>query len=98
MRFEWDEEKNRANIRKHQLDFADVRKVFARPLLVDLDERKEYGEDRWFGIGLLDRTRIVVVVFTEPAPDVIRIISFRKALGYERKRYEEAFKDEFGAI
>jgi uncharacterized DUF497 family protein len=72
MRFDWDEEKNRANIRKHQLDFADAWKVFARLLLVDLDERKEYGEDRWLGIGLLDRTRIVVVVFTEPATDVIR--------------------------
>jgi hypothetical protein len=98
MRFEWDEEKNQANIRKHQLDFVDARKVFARPLLVALDERKDYGEDRWVGIGMLDYSRIVVVVFTEPAEDIIRIVSFRKALAYERERYEQAFRDEFGAF
>lgn len=98
MRFEWDWEKNRTNIRRHQLDFADVEKVFARPLLVFPDERKEYGEDRFVGIGLLDDTRIVVVVYTEPNEDVIRVISFRKALAHERKRYEQAFRDEFGVF
>jgi len=95
MRFEWDEEKNRGNIRKHKLDFVDAWKVFVRPLLRTLDDRKDYGEDRWVGIGLLDNTRIVVVVFAEPAQDVIRVISFRKALADERKQYEKAFRDEF---
>jgi len=28
MQFEWDEEKNRANIRKHKLDFVDAWKIF----------------------------------------------------------------------
>ena len=96
MRFEWDTEKNRTNISKHQLDFADVWKVFTRPVLVFPDERIDYGEDRFIAIGLLDETRVVVVVYTESDKDVIRVISFRKALTHERKRYGQAFRDEFG--
>jgi uncharacterized DUF497 family protein len=34
MRFEWDERKNRINIRKHGLDFADAEEMFMHPLLV----------------------------------------------------------------
>lgn len=86
MRIEWDEQKNQANIRKHALDFADAREVFQRPILRALDERKEYGEDRWIGLGLLDLFRVVVVVFTQPDEETVRIISMRKALSHERKR------------
>ena len=95
MRFIWDEHKNQANILKHGLDFADAPSIFAHPLLVNLDERVEYDEDRWVGIGLL-QMRVVVIVFTEPAEGEIRIISLRKATSHERKRYEQAYKDELG--
>jgi uncharacterized DUF497 family protein len=43
--FEWDEQKNKENIRKHGLDFADAPEVFLGPLLTDLDTRKDYGEN-----------------------------------------------------
>ena len=89
MRFEWDEAKNQANIRKHGLDFADAWKVFTAPMLVALDDRQEYGEARWIGIGLL-QGRVVVVVFVE-RKDIVRIISLRKALSHERKRFEARF-------
>ncbi len=89
MRFEWDEEKNTVNIRNHKIDFADVPSIFNGPMLVELDEREDYGEDRWIGIGIL-RNIVAVVVFTEPWQDTIRIISARKANKYERKRYEQA--------
>ena len=100
MRIEGDQRKNRANVRKHQLDFADAWKVFLRPLLVALDERSglEFPEDRLIGIGMLDETRNVVIVFTELNEDVIRVISLRKALAHERERYQEAFRDEFGSV
>lgn len=89
MRFEWDEEKNAGNIRKHNIDFADVPSVFNGPMLVELDEREDYGEERWIGIGFL-RNIVAVVVFAEPRQDTIRIISARKANKYERKKYERA--------
>lgn len=96
MRFEWDEEKNQANIYKHGLDFADVWEIFSGPMLIALDDRQDYGEDRWFGLGSL-RARVVVVVFTEREPDTMRIISIRKALSHERQRYEETLRDRLGS-
>jgi hypothetical protein len=95
MKFEWDQQKNRTNVEKHNLNFADAPKVFRLPLRISLDERQDYGEDWWIGIGILDG-RVVVVVFTEPNEQTIRIISLRKALPYERKRYEQYLRDELG--
>lgn len=89
MLFEWDEDKNRANIQKHKIDFADIPAIFNGPMVVELDEREDYGEERWIGIGFL-RDIVVVVVFTERRQDTIRIISARKANKHERKRYEQA--------
>ena len=96
MKFEWDEKKNQTNVQIHGFDFTDAHKIFNLPMLTKLDARKDYGEDRWVGIGLLE-LRVVVIVYTEPSPDTIRVISLRKALSYERKRYEQEYKDEFGA-
>ncbi len=79
MKFEWEGEKNQPNIAKHEIDFADAPKVFSLPLRISLDERENYGEDRWIGIGMLEG-RVVIVVFTEPDEQTIRIISLRKAL------------------
>lgn len=96
MNFEWDEEKNRANIRKHGLDFADTWEIFEGPMPTALDEREGYGEDRWMSAGLL-RGRVVVLVFTERGEDTIRVISLRKALKHERIKYEQAIRDGLGA-
>ena len=89
MKFDWDEEKNAANIRKHKIDFSDVPPIFASPMLMELDERLDYGEDRWTGIGILS-SMVVVVVFVERRQDTTRIISARKANQHERKKYEQA--------
>lgn len=95
MRFEWDEQKRRSNILKHGFDFRDAWKVFNFPMLVALDDRQDYGEDRWIGIGMLE-TRVVVVVFTERSENTIRIISMMKAVTDERIRYEQLLRDELG--
>ena len=63
MNFEWDERKNAINLAKHGFDFADAPSVFDLPMVVDLDLRENYGEDRWIGIGLLNG-RVVVIVYT----------------------------------
>lgn len=96
MRFEWDEEKNRANIQKHGLNFADAWEIFERPMLTALDTREDYGEDRWISVGFL-RERVVVVVFAERSADTTRIISLRKALKHELTRFEETLRDGLGA-
>ena len=95
MNFEWDERKNESNIAKHRFNFADAPCIFNLPMLVILDDREDYGEARWVGIGLLDG-RVVVVVYTELDEKTIRIISLRKALSHERKRYEQYLKNRLG--
>lgn len=64
-------------------------------MLAGLDQREDYGEDRWIGIGLL-RGHVVVVVFTELIAETIRVISLRKALKHERIKYEQAITDGLG--
>jgi uncharacterized DUF497 family protein len=91
-RFEWSEEKNRYNIRKHGISFSESISVFRHPHLARLDNRESYGEDRWLAIGWI--TLILgVVVFTEREDDQgnksIRIISARKATIREIEYYEK---------
>lgn len=92
MQFEWDEAKNLKNIRKHEIDFADVLEMFDSPMLIELDTRFEYDEDRWFGIGFLGNG-VAVVVWTERQSNTIRIISARRANRYERQRFEQYLSD-----
>jgi uncharacterized protein len=94
MNFEWDERKNEINVDKHGFDFADANQVFDLPMVVELDERDD-GEAQWIGTGML-YGRVVVVVYTEPDEEIIRIISLRKALSYERKRYGQYLKNRLG--
>jgi len=92
-RFEWDENKNRQNIRKHGVDFVDAEEMFRGILLFSTDVREDYGENRWVGIGTI-RGRTAVVVFTERGPATIRIISLRKATRRENEHYKKAVADQ----
>ncbi len=89
MKFEWDDEKNRENMRRHGIDFADATEVFGHPMLTSLDDREDYGEDRWIGIGLMQDIVAVVVYVEWIEEDRVRFISARPALRHERKRYQE---------
>lgn len=95
MQFEWDEKKRRKNIRKHGFDFRDAWQIFNFPMLVALDDREDYGEDRWIGIGML-KAQVVIVVYTEPNENNIRIISMMKALTHERIKYEQLLRNQLG--
>lgn len=89
MHFEWDDNKNRINIRKHGIDFADVIDIFRHPMLTLLDDREDYGEERWIALGWI-KAVIGVVVYVEREGDVIRIVSARKATKNEVRRYEQS--------
>jgi uncharacterized DUF497 family protein len=90
--FEWDDDKNHENIRKHGFDFGDAWEIFQAPFVIDLDLRTDYGEDRWIVIGLLG-SRTVVVTFTLRGTQTIRIVSLRKASRHEREKFEEEIGD-----
>jgi uncharacterized DUF497 family protein len=96
MEFEWDDKKNASNMRKHGFDFTDAAEIFSGPMLIIPDEREDYGEDRWLGIGML-QSRQVVILYTQRGEDAIRVISPRKAHAHERKQFEAFLRDRLGA-
>lgn len=54
MKFQWDDAKRAVNLEKHGFDFADASRISNSPFFVELDDREDYGEDRWIGAGLLE--------------------------------------------
>ena len=88
MDFEWDLAKSNSCQTSRNFDFAYVISVFADPtLLLEHDQRWDYGEERFRALGLIDE-KVFVVVFTR-RHKAIRIISARRANGREVKRYEK---------
>lgn len=53
--FEWDEEKNRANLRKHNVDFEEASKVFLDDNRLEFED-DDPAEDRWNVIGFVGNT------------------------------------------
>ena len=86
--FEWNDEKATSNFKKHGVNFDLVRTVFRDPFAIELlDDREDYGEERYILIGLSENG-ILVVVHTE-RNERNRIISARKAEPNERRYYHE---------
>jgi uncharacterized protein len=88
VQFEWDENKNQTNIRKHGIDFRDAIDVFNHPVLTWPDGREDYGEERWIALGWM-KALMGVVIYVERRADTVRIVSARKATRQETKRYEQ---------
>ena len=88
--FEWDPEKAKRNIRKHQVDFEEASSVFDDPMFITvIDEEHSGDEERYITIGFSNKNRLLLVAHTE-RDDYIRLISARKATKDEEKFYEEA--------
>lgn len=87
--FEWDEDKARNNLVKHQVSFEEAKTVFGDPLSVTIsDPDHSRDEDRYLDIGRSAGDRLLVVVYTE-RDTAIRLISCRRATQAERRIYEE---------
>ena len=67
--FEWDEAKNRSNIRKHGVDFAIAKRIFLGALVTEIDGRGEYGEIRYRSIGSVQGGVMVVAGGVIPKRD-----------------------------
>jgi uncharacterized DUF497 family protein len=90
MRYSWDPKKNAANIAKHRIDFADAAALFEGPAIVRQDRRKDYGENRFIALGILEGI-VLSLVFTDRSAGERRIISFRRANRKERRSFRETF-------
>jgi uncharacterized DUF497 family protein len=92
MRFEWDEQKNRANRREHGVSFETAQRVFDDSLQLSRLDYEENEEERWQTIGLIEGEVVLVVAHTyrqQGDDEIIRIISARKATRHERRHYEK---------
>ena len=88
MQFTCDPAKNERNIRERGLDLSDARFLWDAPLLVWIDTRRDYGEVREAGLGMLN-DRVMAVCWVKRGADHIHIFSFRKANAREKKRYQD---------
>lgn len=95
-RFEWDSNKERININKHDgVTFALASTVLHDPLAITIfdDEHSAY-EERWVSIGQAANGQTLVVVHTFVQLDAqhveVRLISARKADKQERQDYVTA--------
>jgi len=84
--FEWDEEKRRANVAKHHIDFIVATEVFADPRQFSYRSPHRSNEERYVSVGKV-REKIIAVVFTQRGGN-LRIISARAARKNERERYD----------
>ena len=83
MRISYDPEKRKWTLTKRGLDFDDAGQVFAGVTVDAVDDRRDYGEQRWQTYGFL-RERLVTVVWTD-REGARHIISMRKCNDREQK-------------
>ena len=89
--FEWDEHKNTANVKKHNVSFEEAVSVFydEMALLID-DPEHSLEEERFIILGFSKRANLLVVCHCyRNEQSVIRIISARHATKHESKQYSE---------
>ncbi len=90
-RFEWDEEKDSINRKKHGFGFEEITDVFDDPyFLVRYDAKHSSSEERWNGIGCINGLLVLVTTFTES--DRTRIISAQRADNEVKEVYYDYIK------
>lgn len=87
--FEWDENNNLANQKKHKVSFDEAKTAFYdEDARVRADPDHSEDEARFVLLGISSRLRILVVVHCyRESDEVIRIMSARKASKNEQNQY-----------
>jgi|ERR1044071_5173544 uncharacterized DUF497 family protein len=90
VQFTWNAAKARSNVAKHRVTFEEAATVFLddEASIFDDPDHSE-GEHRELIIGYSVGRRLLLVSFTEPEDDLIRIISARGSDPGERRQHEE---------
>lgn len=89
MHFDWDENKNEINKKKHGISFEEASTAFFddKAILFDDPEHSEL-EERFLLLGMTEKASICIVCHCYRESDaVIRIISARMATKKEEERY-----------
>ena len=87
MEFEWGNAKAEANLRAHGVSFELAKTVFQDPFAIErLDDRQDYGEERFVTVGMAEGNVVLFVAYTERGGRM-RIISARRATQNEQDDY-----------
>jgi hypothetical protein len=85
--FEWNDAKAEANLQNHGISLNLARTVFKDPFAIErLDDREDYGEERFVIIGMAEGHVLLFVAYTE-REGRIRMISARRATQHEQDDY-----------
>jgi uncharacterized DUF497 family protein len=64
MEFAWHDAKAAANFRDHGISFDQAKTVFKDPFAIErLDDREDYGEERWILIGMAEGRVLLFVAY-----------------------------------
>lgn len=88
MKFEWDQQKAKINLKKHGVSFEEAKETLTCETVVVLKEDSDSGEERYVYLGMCKKLNVLVVVVAYPDENITRIISARKANKRERTYYE----------
>jgi uncharacterized DUF497 family protein len=89
-RYEWDEDKRLANLRKHGLDFNAAWRVYEHPAKVTVEDIYPH-EERYRDFAVVDGA-VKLLIYTMRGQRV-RYISYRAATRNEREYYYEQIKN-----
>jgi hypothetical protein len=84
----FDESKSERNRLQRRLPFEFVAEFDWTTALIDMDDRRDYGEERQLALGFIGE-RLYALIFVRRGPR-IHVISFRKANVREQKKYAPA--------
>jgi uncharacterized DUF497 family protein len=92
--FEWDSDKDSANLKKHGIRFSEAATIFQADVLT-VEDPGGYGELREISFGRLggaaDGSVVICVAHTDRLGKT-RIISARKATPHERKHFDVYYR------
>ena len=89
MKIVWDSHKAEANLREHEVSFAEAATVLTDDYALTREDTDSMGEQRFVSLGMSATGALLVVVFTHREPDSYRLISAWKANKPQRKLYEK---------
>jgi len=85
VRFEWDPSKAEANLHAHGVSFAEAVTVLEDDFALTREDASSADESRFVTLGLSDLANLLVVVYGDREPDIIRVISAWKANRRQRR-------------
>ena len=89
IKFEWDEAKAAANLKKHQVSFEEAKSIFYDEFGVQFfDDEHSKEEERFLMLGMSSGAKLLIVCHCErDEVATVRIISARKATKRESAFY-----------